>query len=190
MSDTEYRVQEIQRHALALVREKNARYQDSWRQQGWRGNLSRILEKGARLRAMLWQPGTPLLNGEKEHPRETALDMINTLTFMVINMDDGREWGHEKWGHEKEKVYATDGLTPAESSWTMDPRYPPPIGTAQQPPASYPGNGESLDDWPADEQQTAVNIPVPGEEPPADRPSPRRRDRGSGPRTIKDAPQS
>lgn len=96
MSDTDIRLSRIFAEAADIVREKNSRYQDSWRAQGWLGNLSRILEKAGRLRAMLWVPVSPLLNGEREHPRETAIDMINTLAFMVINMDDGIERGHEE----------------------------------------------------------------------------------------------
>lgn len=95
MSETDIRLARILEEAANVVREKNANYGSSWRTQGWRGNLSRILEKSARLRSMLWRANPELMNGAKEHPRETALDMINTLSFMIINMDDGVEWGNE-----------------------------------------------------------------------------------------------
>lgn len=100
MSNSQARVEAIFAEAAELFASKNAAYGDSWRHNGWRGNLSRIMEKAGRLRNMLWRDGNVLLNGGKEHPRETALDMINTLAFMVVNMDDGVEWGHEPGARE------------------------------------------------------------------------------------------
>src|SRR6187549_2674690 len=95
MSDTEYRVSGVHERALAIIRAKNDNYGSSWRHQGWRGNLSRILEKGDRMRAMLWRADPPLMNGQAETPIETLLDIMNTCAFMIVNIEDGVEYGHE-----------------------------------------------------------------------------------------------
>lgn len=95
MSDTITRMQAVFGEALSLAQRKNADYGDAWKDQGWRGNLSRVFEKDKRLRTILW-------NGDKvdihvrEGVRETAIDMMNTLAFFVMNHDAGVEWGHEQ----------------------------------------------------------------------------------------------
>jgi hypothetical protein len=191
VSDTDIRLQRIFDEAAALCREKNATYQDSWRTQGWRGNLSRILEKSGRLRAMLWHGGNTLLSGEKEHPRETSLDMINTLAFMIANIDDGKEWGHEQ-----DTLYGEVHAEP-EPGWQPRSSHNHPFGVE-----CNQGCPTHSGEWPATgyqlpqnrpgalmDQETAVeqtmHIPVtdvgtPGEESPS--PVPRKR-------KIKDAPQ-
>lgn len=90
--NSKYQVRAVLDEALNLFELKNQDYGDSWKEQGWRGNLSRILEKAGRLRKV-WRGGTYAV--PDENVRETALDMINTLAFLVINHDLGREWGHE-----------------------------------------------------------------------------------------------
>lgn len=174
MSDTQARVEDIFAEAARLVGAKNLHYKDAWREQGWRGNLSRILEKTKRLRAMLWRGGNVLLNGSNEHPRETLLDIINTAAFCIINMDDGVEWGHEPLPTETAPVDFPNEIT------------------------SYVN---TLDDViiRADAEQTRTDlpfvgdVPTPGEERPS--PGPRKRkapfvtDRGSGPRQKPNNPQ-
>lgn len=172
--ETNMRVARIFDEAAAVVREKNGRYGGSWRHQGWRGNLSRILEKAGRLRSMLWRRDPELLTVSKEHPRETMLDMINTLAFAIINMDDGLEYGDE----------TPHNLTAPE------------LGSARAHVAEvlhnhafdvacYQGCPGHPGPWPNDAEVTATDLPVPGEEP-VDKPSPTKRvavqDRGSGPR--------
>lgn len=95
MSDQSARqVEAVFQEALALFRQKNESYGDSWRRQGWRGNLSRILEKADRLRTMLWNAKSITMAGD-ESTRQTALDMLNSLAFFIINTDGGVEWGNE-----------------------------------------------------------------------------------------------
>lgn len=94
MSNTIENMKRIYDEALNLAERKNADYGDAWRTNGWRGNLSRVFEKDHRLRTLLWNgenPG-PAVN---EGVRETAIDMLNTLTFFIMNLDAGVEWGHE-----------------------------------------------------------------------------------------------
>lgn len=177
------RVAAIQAEALAIVASKNGHYGSSWRHQGWLGNLSRVLEKTDRLRAMLWNTSNPLLNGTKEHPRETALDMMNTLAFMIVNMDDGVERGNEPQAAQIAAWPPADGFSEAALSYGR-PELDHPANAAAR--AAIEGVGE----------QTAT-LRVPGEEPvPQPSPQPRKvavQDRGSGPRNrrpIKDAPQA
>lgn len=181
-SNSQARVEEVFAEAARLFASKNVTYQDSWRTQGWRGNLSRILEKSGRLRAILWRGGNVLLNGGKEHPRETALDMINTLAFMIVSMDDGVEWGVEA------------NTLPV----------PGPVQLPTE--ADYYAQLAAREYTAADMPPTATNVPVPGEDShynsfdsndgpkPTPRPTRRERvkvtDKGSGPRPIKDAPQA
>lgn len=164
MSNSQARVEEVFAEAARLFASKNVHYGDSWRDQGWRGNISRILEKAKRLKNMLWRGGNVLLNGSSEHPRETMLDMINTLAFAIINMDDDVEWGSEPQAREiRPPMQVPD--------WVRETEHPP---------VRY---GESAG------EQTMVaphvgNVPVPGEEPPS--PKPRRQKpvgEGSGPRS-------
>jgi hypothetical protein len=96
MSDTHERATRVLDDAMRLLSQKNSTYQDAWKEQGWRGNLARIMSKVARLRNMLWRSQVTLMNGDKEHPRDTLLDVINCCVFAILNIDDGREWGHEQ----------------------------------------------------------------------------------------------
>lgn len=91
--NTEDRVREVFEQVARLVALKNADYRDAWRQQGWRGNLSRVLEKANRLRNTVWLPGQEAR--VNEGAVETAMDMIATLAFFVINTKDGLQWGNE-----------------------------------------------------------------------------------------------
>jgi hypothetical protein len=104
--------------AAELARRKNAKYKDSWRQQGWRGNLSRIFEKAARLRTMLHRDDPDYGAGTTESARETALDMLNTLTFFIINLDNGVTWGHEEMKLTVNPQYHT---LPSLPDWAAGP---------------------------------------------------------------------
>jgi len=94
-SQSKYAMRQIFDEALSLFEQKNTDYGDAWREQGWRGNLSRILEKARRLKTVLWHGGPIGFAVAEEGARQTALDMINTLAFFIINHDERREWGHE-----------------------------------------------------------------------------------------------
>jgi hypothetical protein len=93
-SNTLEQMKRIYDEALNLAATKNTDYGDAWRDQGWRGNLSRVFEKAKRLRTVLWRSNVQP-TAVRETVRETAVDMINTLTFFVINLDAGVEWGDE-----------------------------------------------------------------------------------------------
>jgi hypothetical protein len=187
VSNSQARVEEVFAEAARLFASKNASYQDSWRDQGWRGNVARVMEKAKRIRSLLWRPSV-LLNGSKEHPRETLMDVINTCAFAIINMDDGVEWGE---GVDSKPVAPPQGwpdwapgppTVEDETGWPLAPH-------------EVHQRGQRLNDpVPANANETTlVDVPVPGEEKPS--PKPRNRtvtDKGSGPRQrpIKDVPQA
>jgi hypothetical protein len=163
MNASQARVEEVFAEAARLFASKNLSYGDSWREQGWRGNVSRILEKAKRLRTMVWRGGNVLLNGSSEHPRETMLDMINTLAFAIINMDDSVEWGNEP----NAALVQASGLAYMGTA-TVD------LGTAQLADRAVVLSGE---------------VPTPGEE--GVKPTPRKRQpgQGSGPRPVQERPK-
>lgn len=194
MSNSQARVEEVFAEAARLFASKNAHYGDSWREQGWRGNLSRILEKSKRLRQMLWRGGNVLLNGSSEHPRETALDMINTLAFMIVNMDDNIEWGNEPGARVIEapvRAEAPGSYEEALRKQAYDEL--PPNGMV----VGYDSNLQEISVHPENANEvTRTDIPIPGEDTPVAKPSPRKRpgarvtDKGSGPRPVQDRPQA
>lgn len=174
---THMRATRILDEAMRLMSEKNASYQDAWQEQGWRGCLARIMSKTTRLRNMLWRNNVSLLNGEKETPRETALDMINHLVFFIANLDDEREWGHEM----PRQLSANSWQ---QSDEALHPAYLPPH--PEQPPAMTGQHHIA----PGTEMAPAVGQ-LDGAPPfvPVDKPAPvARRDRGK--RKIEDVPQA
>ena len=82
---------EILASALVTMAGKDVQYGEAWREQGWRGNLARILSKAARLRAMLWRKDP--VEGAEESVEDTLLDLINLAIFMLLNRRSENEWG-------------------------------------------------------------------------------------------------
>lgn len=119
MSETILQLRAVFDEALRLAEIKNMDYGDAWRDQGWRGNLSRVFEKTKRLRNLLWR-GDAQPAAVAEGTRETAIDLLNSIAFFIINSDSGVEWGHETpW----------DAVS-LEPKWDLDrPTYPPVAGT-------------------------------------------------------------
>ena len=83
---------EVLAAALATMVAKDRAYGGAWREQGWMGNLARIMSKAARLRNLLWRDLTGEENGETV--ADTIQDMINLLVFMTLNRQRGNRWGH------------------------------------------------------------------------------------------------
>jgi hypothetical protein len=180
VNNSEARVQEVFGEAARLFAMKNASYQDSWRDQGWRGNVSRVLEKAKRVRSLLWRQSV-LLNGSKEHPRETLMDIMNTCAFAIINMDDGVEWGE---GVDAKEIMPS-------SAAQLPYGYSVTVGDPYGVNASAMSVGEQTIVAPA-----VGDVPTPGEDSPVSRPQPtprnqpkRPRGQGSGPRPVQDQPQ-
>lgn len=78
--------------AFNLVQAKTAGYGAAWREQGYMGNLARILSKGSRLKSLLWQDfqydGTA-----DESVEDTALDLMNLCVFFLLNRGQMNKWG-------------------------------------------------------------------------------------------------
>lgn len=77
--------------ALATMAAKNRNYGGAWREQGWMGNLARIMSKTARLRSMLWRE-VPL-GSTSESVQDTLQDLLNLCVFMMLNLNGGERWG-------------------------------------------------------------------------------------------------
>ncbi len=80
--------------ALAIALQRNRFYDDSWRKQGWMGNLNRILTKADRLRAMLWREAP--MQDSSEPVEDTYLDLINLAAMANINHREGNTWGPDR----------------------------------------------------------------------------------------------
>lgn len=85
---------EVLSGALATIWHKDKHYRGAWREQGWMGNLARILSKSARLRSMLWKEDVLLpTTQDQETVQDTLQDMINLCVFMMLNRQGGNKWG-------------------------------------------------------------------------------------------------
>lgn len=122
--DSYAEVQRIFADALDLFARKNADYGDAWRRNGWRGNLSRIFEKADRVRHLVWRadPRVPAVGDEAAV--QTLKDMLNTIAFAIINLEEEVEFGHETPRSERygetpsgpsplEQYYQEHGMAPA-----------------------------------------------------------------------------
>lgn len=78
---------------------KSAGYGDAWQEQGYMGNLARVLSKSARLKNMCWKDGTWLDTGgeeaevEQEQVQDTLVDLGALCAFLVANLEEGNRWG-------------------------------------------------------------------------------------------------
>lgn len=78
--------------ALNIMAAKTKGYGNAWQDQGWMGNLARIMSKTSRLKNMLWQSFD--MQSAEESTQDTLLDQINLSAFMVRNMAAGNRWGN------------------------------------------------------------------------------------------------
>jgi hypothetical protein len=119
MSDTRQDLWDIFTEAVQTFDKKNADYGDAWRRNGWRGNLSRIFEKADRVRNLAWRPDPRVPAVGDESVVETLRDMLNTIAFAIMNLEEEVEYGHEvprtKRFSEMEKAY-----TPGAASQFYD----------------------------------------------------------------------
>lgn len=92
-SGTVRRLAEVFEDALNLAYDKTQGYGEAWRDQGWMGNLARVMSKSSRLRNMLWRNTFEQSESMDESVEDTALDMINLLGFMLINRRGLNPWG-------------------------------------------------------------------------------------------------
>lgn len=77
---------------LTLFLDKNSLYKDAWREQGWRGNVARILSKASRIKHMLW--GSMMTWQDADEPVEDTLRDLSLLCmFALMNREQRNEWG-------------------------------------------------------------------------------------------------
>ena len=73
--------------------ERNARYQDVWRESGWKGSLFDMRKKLTRIWRVFWR-GEPTAQIDLEC--DDAYDLINFTVFFIRNVKDDNQWG--QWG--------------------------------------------------------------------------------------------
>lgn len=78
---------------LNLFLAKNTMYRDAWRDQGWRGNVARVLSKASRIKAMLWGSVTWNSFDGDEPVEDTLRDLSLLCMFTIINRSHDNEWG-------------------------------------------------------------------------------------------------
>lgn len=122
MSDTKTmdQVYAIFNQSLETLRDKNEDYGDAWRFQGWRGNLPRIFEKANRVRNLLWRSDPMLPMVTKEQAVDTLRDMLNTIAFAIVNIEEGVEWGHETPRSERPPLPATEFISGPNAAWVQE----------------------------------------------------------------------
>lgn len=85
--------------AVAALLKKKQAYGDAWKEQGYMGNLARVLSKVSRLKNMLWreQPWLGTGGEESEVEKESALDTLYDLSALcalaIANIEEGNRWG-------------------------------------------------------------------------------------------------
>lgn len=95
MSDTRQGLWDIFTDAVQTFDRKNEDYGDAWRRNGWRGNLSRVFEKADRVRNLAWRPDPRVPAVGDEQVVDTLKDMLNTIAFAIMNLEEEVEYGHE-----------------------------------------------------------------------------------------------
>jgi hypothetical protein len=83
----------VLQEAANLMLRKNAEYGSAWREQGWMGNLARIMSKSARLKNMLWRRDQVGGSNDNETVQDTLIDLINISVFMKMNLDIRNQFG-------------------------------------------------------------------------------------------------
>lgn len=83
-----------------LLRSKNA-YGTAWRDQGYMGNIGRVLSKASRLRNLMWRdvPQGADFDMDQDGYPETLLDTLKDLSalcaFAIANLEEGNRWGNQ-----------------------------------------------------------------------------------------------
>lgn len=78
---------------LRLFEERNTRYKDLWKADGWRGSLFSLKHKVKRLWQQFWIDNAKD-KGTKEKPElDDAYDAINYIAFFIRNVQANNENG-------------------------------------------------------------------------------------------------
>lgn len=76
---------------LILQERKSHLYGSTWHEQGFMGNIARVLSKCSRLKTMLWRDFQ--VTDSEETVEDTLLDMMNLGAFTLLNWRAGNKWG-------------------------------------------------------------------------------------------------
>lgn len=97
-TDSERQQADILLEALAVYAERNARYNDNWKRQGWRGSLFKLRLKVERIWDVWW--AMPLVHERgglgttrPDADVDDVLDVINNAVFAVRCIRDGNRDG-------------------------------------------------------------------------------------------------
>jgi hypothetical protein len=94
--------------ALAIYRERNAKYGDAWRRSGWRGTLTDLRRKIERAWAFLWNaeprvmPPITDVEGDPAAPEgsteiDDLYDIINYAAFSIRAYQEANRDGYGGW---------------------------------------------------------------------------------------------
>lgn len=78
--------------AFQLMLKKRGPYGNAWRDQGYMGQVARILSKASRIKNMMWRT-LPVTNNTIESVDETVQDLINLCVFFLLNRGQDNPWG-------------------------------------------------------------------------------------------------
>jgi hypothetical protein len=90
-SGAQEELRRIFERCLHLQQQKAFGYGEAWREQGYMGNVGRVLSKASRLRNLLWRDDQRI--DALEGVAETLLDLINLVAFAHINWTQRNKWG-------------------------------------------------------------------------------------------------
>ena len=80
-----------------LLSAKSVGYGNAWQEQGYMGNLARVLSKTARIKNMMWGDHNPEDLDHIEHDDESVLDTLKDLgalcALAIKNIEEGNRWG-------------------------------------------------------------------------------------------------
>jgi hypothetical protein len=91
VGETTAALSEVFRECQILAAQKSVGYGDAWRQQGYMGNLARVLSKSARLRNLAWRDGM----ADEQAMEAELLDIINIAAMGLTNLRAGNRWGEQ-----------------------------------------------------------------------------------------------
>lgn len=80
-----------------LIKGKSAGYGNAWVEQGYMGNLARVLSKTSRLKNMMWRDADDTsakdYGTQQESVLDTLMDLSALCAFAIANLEDGNRWG-------------------------------------------------------------------------------------------------
>lgn len=80
--------------ALNVMRQRYPKYGDSWKRNGWKGNVADMLRKAERVRKYMWENDNFVYTGDYEEDELSDLiDMMNYAAFAIRNVLNENKYG-------------------------------------------------------------------------------------------------